>query len=190
VGRQGGGGHECQQQGRASLDSSNGHAGPPSARLVSLISPRTYGYAHRTLGGSYPTVCALEWLSVTSYDTRATKGESTLFRLYSTAGNDIARLYIDGKGKLWIRSDWGSNATVTKVVVPADGSWHSAQLCVTTTPDSVSGSLSTWWDASSLGTLTGIDNSPDPLASIDIGDTGPQNFTMNIDDLSVGTTKR
>ena len=172
-----------------SLDAGRGHAAAPSVSLASAVSPRTNGYAHRAFGAAYPTVCALEWVSVTSYDTRG-NGQTTLMRLYSSAGNDIARLYVDGMGILWIRSDWGSNPTVTKVTVPADGSWHSAQLCVTTTADSVSGSLSAWWDNSALGTITAVDNSPDPLASIDIGDTGAANYVISVDDVSVGTTKR
>ena len=127
------------------LDGTHGHAAAPSAQLVSVASPHTNGYAHRDLGGAYPTVCVLEWVSVSAYDTRA-NGQTTLMRLYSTAGNDISRLYIDNKGALWIRSDWGSNPTITHITVPADGSWHSAQLCTTTTPDAVSGTLSAWWD--------------------------------------------
>jgi hypothetical protein len=172
-----------------SLDPGSGHLASPSVSLVSAVSPRTYGYAHRAFGAAYPTVCVLEWVSVTAYDTRGT-GQTTLMRLYSSAGSDIARLYVDGKGLLWVRSDWGSNPTLTKVTVAADGSWHSAQLCVTTTPDSVSGSLSAWWDNSALGTITGVDNSPGPLASMDIGDTGSENFAISVDDVSVGTTKR
>lgn len=126
------------------LDTTRGHAAAPSAHLLSDSSPLSAGFAHRDLGGAYPTVCMLEWVSVTAYDT-GSNGQSTLLRLYSTAGNDIARLYVDNKGALWIRSDWGSNPTITHIVVPADGSWHSAQLCVTTTPDAVSGTLSAWW---------------------------------------------
>ena len=171
------------------LDGTRGHASAPSAALVSLSAPLTSGYAHRDIGAAYPTLCMLEWVSVTAYDTRS-NGQSTLLRVYSTAGNDIARLYIDNKGALWIRSDWGSNPTITHITVPADGSWHSAQLCVTTTSDAVSGSLSGWWDNAALGTLTGVDNSPDLLSSVDIGDTGLDNFTINVDDVSIGTTKR
>lgn len=171
------------------LDSARGHAAAPSVQLVSAATPASSGYAHRDLGGAYSTVCVLEWVSVTAYDTRA-NGQTTLMRLYSSAGNDIARLFVDGKGALWIRSDWGSNPTVTHITVPADGSWHSAQLCVTTTADAVSGTLSAWWDSAVLGTVTGVDNSPDPLASIDIGDTVADSFTIHVDDVSVGTTKR
>ena len=173
----------------ATLDSSQGYGSAPSVRLVSSVSPTVNGYLHRSFAGAYPTVCVLEAVAVTAIDTR-TNGQTSLLRLYSSAGNPIARLYVDSKAKLWIRSDWGSNPTVTKVVVPTDGSWHTAQLCVTTSPDSVSGSLSAWWDGASLGTVTGVDNSPHPLASMDIGDTTVGNFTINIDDVSVGTTKR
>jgi hypothetical protein len=171
------------------VDSTRGHVAAPSVLLVSSGSPVSNGFAHRALGGSYPTVCMLEWVSVTAYDTRS-NGQSTLLRLYSTAGNDIARLYVDNKGALWIRSDWGSNPTITHVIVPADGSWHSAQLCVTTVPDAVDGTLSAWWDGAVLGTLTGVDNSPDLLSSVDVGDSVNNTFTINVDDVSIGTTKR
>jgi hypothetical protein len=175
--------------GGATLDGAVGHAAAPSVKLVSSPSPLSSGYAHHDLGAAYPTVCMLEWVSVNSYDTRST-GQSTLMRLYSTAGNDIARLYVDNKGALWIRSDWGSNPTITHVTVPADGSWHSAQLCVTTVPDGVDGTLSAWWDNSPLGTLTGVDNSPDQLRSVDVGDTVANAFTVHVDDVSIGTSKR
>ncbi|MFZ0323024.1 MAG: hypothetical protein WAN48_02710 [Actinomycetes bacterium] len=172
-----------------SLDSSSGHSSAPSVGLTSSLTPLTYGFMHRDLGGSYPTVCMLEWVSVSAYDTRSI-GQSSLLRVYSDTGNPIARLYVDYKGKLWMRSDWGSNSAVTKVIVPTDGSWHSAQLCVTTTPDAVSGTLSAWWDGVSLGTLTGVDNSPDALGSVDVGDTTPGSYAISVDDVSVGTTKR
>ena len=126
---------------------------------------------------------------MSAYDTRGS-GQTTLMRVYSTGGHDVARLYVDPKGALWVRGDLGSNPAVTTVAVPADGSWHSAQLCTTTTPDSVNGSLTVYWDGVAKGTLTGVDNSPDPLASVDIGDTQAENYTMWIDDVSVGTTKR
>jgi hypothetical protein len=171
------------------LDTTLGHAAAPSVQLVSSPSPVSSGYAHRDLGGAYPTVCMLEWVSVTSYDTTS-NGQSTLLRVYSTAGNDIARLYVDNKGALWIRSDWGSNPTITHVVVPADGSWHSAQLCVTTVPDAVDGTLSAWWDNAVLGTLTGVDNSPDLLSSVDVGDSVADAMTVHVDDVSIGTTRR
>jgi hypothetical protein len=173
----------------ASLDTTKGHGDASSALLTSLVSPRTYGYLHRSFGGSYPTVCIQEWVALTAYDTRGS-GQTTLMRVYSTGGLDVARLYVDPKGALWVRGDFGSNPAVTTVVVPADGSWHSAQLCTTTTPDSVNGSLTVYWDGVAKGTLTGVDNSPDLLASMDVGDTQAENYTMWVDDVNVGTTKR
>lgn len=173
----------------ASLDTGTGHVSAPSLSLTSSTSPATYGYAHRGLSGEYRSVCVQEWVALTAYGTTS-NAQTTLLRTYSNAGDAIARLYVDNKGKLWIRSDWGSNPTITKIVVPADGSWHSAQLCVTTTPNGLDGTLSAWWDGSALGTITGVENGPDPLGSIDVGDTTPGAFAMRIDEVSVGTTKR
>ena len=163
---------------------------PTAARLTSAVSPRIYGYAHRSLGDAQPTVCIQEWIAVTAFDTRTSLSQTSLTRVYSSAGNDIARVYVDGKGRLWTRSDWGGNASLSNVTVAADGSWHLVQLCVTTAADSASGSLSAWWDGSSIGTLTGVDNSPDPLASMDIGDNAVNNSTLTIDEVVVGTTLR
>ena len=176
--------------GGVSLDPARGHAAAPSARVTGQVTPRTYGYATRSLGGSYRTVCVQEWVSFTAYDTTSGNSKTTLMRVFSSAGNDIARLYVDNKGLLWIRGDWGSSPNITKTTVPSDGSWHSAQLCVTSTPAGSDGTLSALWDGKSLGTVTGVDNSTDPLASIDIGERDPSNFAFDVDDVSVGTSQR
>lgn len=176
--------------GGVSLDPAKGHAAAPSARITGQVTARTYGYATRSLGGSYRTVCVQEWVSFTAYDTTSGNSKTTLMRVFSSAGNDIARLYVDNKGLLWIRGDWGSSPNITKTTVPTDGSWHSAQLCVTSTLAGSDGSLSALWDGNSLGTVTGVDNSTDPLASIDIGERDPSSFSFAVDDVNVGTSQR
>ena len=177
-----------------SLDVAHGHLAAPSAHLVGQalvgqVTPILSGYASRSLGAGYPTVCVKEYVSLTGYDL-TNNGQTTLLRLFSTAGNDIARLYVDHKGVLWVRSDWGSAPSVTAVVVPADGSWHSVQLCVTTTPTAVDGSITAYYDTTKFGPITGVDNSPDPIGSVDIGDRSAFTFTMNVDDVSAGTSAR
>ena len=150
----------------------------------------TSGYASRALPGSYRTVCVQEWVAVTAYDTASANSQTSLLRIFSTAGNDIARLYLDNKGVLWIRSDWGSAPTITSVTVPANGTWHSVQLCVTTTATGVDGSMTGLYDGKSLGTITGVDNSTDPLSSVDIGERNPATFDVLVDDVSVGPSQR
>ena len=176
------------------LDTVHGHLAAPSAHLVGQVTPGQVtpilsGYASRSFGAGYPTACVKEYVSLTGYDL-TNNGQTTLLRLLSTAGNDIARLYVDHKGLLWVRSDWGSAPSVTAVVVPADGTWHSVQLCVTTTPTAVDGSLTAYYDALKFGPITGVDNSPDPIGSVDIGDRSAFSFTMNVDDVSAGTSAR
>ncbi len=118
----------------ASLDTTAGSPTAPSLSLVANPTTKQLGVASRSFpDGGYRTVCVQERVSVSAYDT-AKGGQTTLIRVFSTSGLDIARVFIDNTGKLWIRSDWGSNPTITKVVVPADGSWHTVQLCTTTTP--------------------------------------------------------
>jgi hypothetical protein len=171
------------------LDPGRGHRAPGAVRLTSSTTPVVNGFLHHRFEGAYPTVCVLEWVSVSSYDTTA-NGQTTLVRLYSTSGQSIARLFLDETGRLWVRSDWGSNPSVTSVTVPGNGRWHSTQLCVTTSPDSLSGTLTAWWDGENLGTTKDVDNSPDLLASMDIGDAVPGSYSVTIDDVQVGTTKR
>lgn len=173
-----------------SLDTTKGHSGASSARITGQATPRTFGYASRSLGGAYRTVCVQEWVSFTSYDTSNSNAQTSLMRVFSSAGSDIARLYVDNKGLLWIRSDWASSANITTVTVPADGSWHSAQLCVTSTPNATGGTLWALWDGKNMGTITGVDNSADPLASVDIGERNPATFSFAVDDVSVGTSQR
>jgi hypothetical protein len=176
--------------GAVSLNTTSGHTAAPSAQLNATASPKTYGYATRTLPAAYRTVCMLEWVSVTAYDT-TTNGQTTLLRLFSSTGNDVARMYIDGKGLLWVRSDWASSANITTVTVPADGSWHSFELCVTTTANGASGSMTGYYGGKSLGTVTGVDNSTDPLGAVDMGErSGLSTFNIAIDDVSVGTSPR
>ena len=135
-------------------------------------------------------MCVQEWVSFTAYDTSSANAQTSLLRVFSSAGNDIARLYVDNKGLLWIRSDWGSSPNITTVTVPANGTWHSAELCVTTTPAATTGTMWALWDGKNLGTITGVDNSADALASIDIGERNPATFSFEVDDVSVGTSQR
>jgi hypothetical protein len=173
-----------------SLDTVHGHSAAPSARLVGSVTPASSGYASRALGGSFRTVCVQEWVSFTAYDTSSANAQTSLLRVFSSAGNDIARLYVDNKGLLWIRSDWGSSPNITTVTIPANGTWHSAELCVTTTPAATTGTMWALWDGKNLGTITGVDNSADALASIDIGERNPATFSFEVDDVSVGTSQR
>jgi hypothetical protein len=171
------------------LDTTQGHLSPPSASLIGSVSPTRGGYANRGFGAGYRTVCVKEWVSMTAYDTRS-NAQTTLVRVYSTTGNDIARLYVDQKGRLWIRSDWGSSPLVTTVVVPNDGSWHSVQMCTTSTADATDGTMTAWFDSTRFANLTDLDNSTDPLGTVDIGERTPAKFSMHIDDVSAGTTPR
>ncbi len=171
------------------LDPVRGHLAPGAVRLTSSTTPVVNGYLHRRFEDAYARVCVLEWVSVSSYDTTV-NGQTTLVRVYSTSGQSIARLFLDDNGRLWVRSDWGSNPSVTSVTVPRDASWHSTQLCVTTSPDSLSGTLTAWWDGVNLGTTKDVDNSPNLLASMDIGDATPGSYSVTIDDVRVGTTRR
>lgn len=171
------------------LDTTQGHLSPPSAQLIGQVNPALAGYANRGFGGGYRTVCVKEWVSMTAYDTRS-NAQTTLLRTFSTTGNDIARLYADQKGRLWIRSDWASSPNLTPAVIPTDGTWHSVQLCVTTTANATDGTMTAWYDTTKYGPITGLDNSTDPLGTVDIGERSPANFTMHIDDISAGTTPR
>jgi hypothetical protein len=173
-----------------SLDTTKGHTTAPSARMTGVATPRTFGYATRPIGGAYRTVCIQEWVSFTAYDTSSSTAQTSLLRVFSSTGNDIARLYVDNKGLLWIRSDWGSSPNITTVTVPTDGSWHSAQLCVTSTPNATDGTMWALWDGKNMGTITGVDNSADPLGSVDIGERDPRTFNFAVDDVSVGTSQR
>jgi fibronectin type 3 domain-containing protein len=173
-----------------SLDTNFGAAAPPSFLLSGVRSTKILGYAHRGFGGSgYRTVCAKESVSVSSFDTTST-GETTLIRMFSTTGNDIARVYLDRKGQFWIRSDWGSSPNLTHVTVAADGAWHTVQLCVTSTPAGEDGSMTAYFDGTKYGPITSVDNSVDPLGSLDIGERGLDTFSIHVDDVSVGTTPR
>jgi hypothetical protein len=173
----------------ATLDAVVGHTAAPSARLVGHVSPSSAGYAHRDLATGYRTVCMKEWVAVNSYDNTSV-GQTSLLRVFSTTGNDIARVYLDRNGQLWIRSDWGSSPNLTPAVVPADGTWHSVQLCTTSTPDANDGSMTAWYDGTKFGPISGVDNSTDLLGSVDIGERGAANFALNVDDVSIGTTQR
>ncbi len=172
------------------LDPAVGGAAAPSAALQGRVTSGLYGYMSRSFTqGAFRTVCASERFSVGALDTRST-GQTTLLRLFSSTGNDISRVFVDNVGKLWVRGDWGSYPVVTTTSVPADGSWHSVQLCTTTTSDAVSGTVTGYYDGVKVAAITGVDNSTDPLGSLQVGDSDARNFLVHVDDVSVGTTPR
>jgi hypothetical protein len=173
------------------LDALAGHTAAPSAKLIGKTGTnKLTAYANRTLGAGYRTACVREWVSVAAYDP-SSLGATTLIRFMSTKGNSISRIYLDRLGQLWIRSDWASSAFLTQAVIPADGSWHSVQLCTTVvSADPTSGAMSVYYDGARVGNLSGIDNGADPLNTVDMGERGTGNFTFSVDDVTAGTTPR
>ena len=141
-------------------------------------------YSRETLGGSYSNLYVRTYFQVRSLPTST----STLVG-YRTSGNaSIARLYIDGQGRLALRNDVGGTSTTGPLV--SVGSWHSVEFHVVV--NGASSTIEVWLDGNSVTVLTtqtaSLGSSFIGMLQIGENQTG-RSFDIAFDDLVVQTAR-
>jgi hypothetical protein len=153
-----------------SLDPSQGGIASPSARAQTTSAP---AWAFRTLTTALATGCISMNVNVGSIGSPYV----ALLRLRTAANGNIVRVYVNGTGLLWIKSDVSGEQISSSTVIGTG--WHNVELC---------GGSGTWHlyrDGTPIvGTWTANTGSA-PIGRIEIGDTLARTFTINYDDVVV-----
>lgn len=153
-----------------SLDPSQGGIASPSARAQTTSAP---AWAFRTLPTALTTGCISMNVNVGSIGSPYV----ALLRLRTAANGNIVRVYVNGTGLLWIKSDVSGQQISSSTVIGTG--WHNVELC---------GGSGTWHlyrDGTPIvGTWTANTGSA-PIGRIEIGDTLARTFTINYDDVVV-----
>jgi hypothetical protein len=155
---------------RLTIDNSTGATAPPSA----LGSPSAQSaFARVNLSSAQSTVCMSESVRVTNNGGNA----FDLFRLRTSTGGPIVRLFMNATGVLVMRSDFSSVQFATG---QEPTGWFNAEMCGTV------GSSSTW-DLYVNGTKVvnawAANTGSTPVGRIEIGDTASKTWTANFDDV-------
>jgi alpha-tubulin suppressor-like RCC1 family protein len=103
--------------------------GNPAGNAAVDVTERQ-AFAYRQLGASYSTLCMSADVNETQFDT------NILLRLKTAGNGPIARVVLDRKGNLRVRSD--SARIRTGPLVPLGTGWHTVELCGSI------GATSTW----------------------------------------------
>ncbi len=153
-----------------SLDPSQGGIASPSARAQTTSAP---AWAFRTLTTALTTGCISMNVNVGSIGSPYV----ALLRLRTAANGNIVRVFVNGTGLLWIKSDVSGQQISSSTVIGTG--WHNVELC---------GGSGTWHlyrDGTPIvGTWTANTGSA-PIGRIEIGDTLARTFTINYDDVVV-----
>ena len=153
-----------------SLDPSQGGIASPSARAQTTSAP---AWAFRTLTTALTTGCISMNVNVGSIGSPYV----ALLRLRTAANGNIVRVFMNGTGLLWIKSDVSGQQISSSTVIGTG--WHNVELC---------GGSGTWHlyrDGTPIvGTWTANTGSA-PIGRIEIGDTLARTFTINYDDVVV-----
>ena len=156
---------------RLTVDGSQGAPTPPSARGNPAAQS---AFAYRDLSAPLANACLSVRVNAASFG-----GASVdLFRLRTSVGGPLAKVFASTTGVLSVRSDFSAAQISSGVALGT--SWHTVELCGTT------GATGTWdlyRDGVRIVTAWAADTGPDPIGRIQIGDTAAKTWTVNFDDV-------
>jgi hypothetical protein len=161
---------------RLTIDSSTGGVAPPSAK--GQTSAQT-AYAFKNLSNTLSSICMSENVNVTSRDASAT----TLLRLRTAANGPITRVFINGNGILYVRSDASGTQLFSGIALGTG--WHSIELCGTV------GTSSTWdlyRDGVKIVNAWTANTGTTPVGRVEIGSALAVTANVNFDDVVVDQT--
>jgi len=153
------------------IDSSQGGAAPPSAR-ISVNGVK--GFMWRDFGAGYPQVCVSMRINLQSQ----TSTPVTLIKLRTSSDAPIGGLQVTRSRVLQVVSDV-SGSTFPSATLPTG--WHTVKLCGST------GGSGTWQlsvDGGAVSSWT-TNNGTTPFARVQFGDKGTKTITLNLDDVVV-----
>jgi chitodextrinase len=161
---------------RITIDGSQGSAAAPSA----LGSPTAQSaFAYRDLGATYGSACFSLNVNVASLGGNAVD----LFRLRSTGGGPIAKVFVNASGVLVARSDFA--ATQQSSGLALGSGWHNVELCGTV---GASGTWDLYRDGVRIINAWSANTGTDPIGRVQIGDTANKTWTANFDDIRLDQT--
>jgi hypothetical protein len=155
------------------IDGTQGGASPPSARAQVTNAP---GWAYRTLPSTLGTACMSMRLNVASRGSQFI----ALLRLRTATNGNIARLFVNNGGVLWVKSDVSGAQTSSATNVGTG--WHQLELCGTV---GTAGTWSLYRDGVPIVTDWAANTGTTPVGRVEIGDTLARTFTANFDDVVV-----
>lgn len=148
--------------------------GPPSLVLAPANSIAT---ARAEFPVASPTACAAVELLPTSVPAGSTY---TVMRLRTTGGSSLARLRLDGAGRLSVRADTTGTTFATAARAPT-GSWTAVSLCVIT---GANGSVSLAVGGQTVWSTPLAFGSP-LIGSVQFGEDVARTATIHLDALRV-----
>jgi alpha-tubulin suppressor-like RCC1 family protein len=157
---------------RLTIATTAGATAPPSAR-AQVTSQSAFAY--RTLGGTYPSICAGMAVNVSSRT-----GDLVLIRLRTAADGPVARIFVSTSGVLALRSD--VSGTTRSSGIALGSGWHVVELCGTV---GAAGSWDLYRDGVRIVTGWVANTGTVPVGRIQIGDTGTKTYTASFDDVVV-----
>ena len=154
------------------VDSTTFGAAAPSARGAVANAK---AQATVTLPSTYGSLCMS-----TAVNVQSLSGNTDLFRLRTSTGGAIVKVYVAANRRVFIRSD-ASGQQVQTTATLATG-WHTVELCGTV------GTAGTW-DLVVDGTLVRdnwvANTGTTPIGRVQIGDSANKTWTINWDDVVV-----
>jgi hypothetical protein len=155
------------------IDNGNGAPAPPSARAHPTSAA---AYANQDFEFTYPSACASANVNVAS-----TGGNSVdLFRLRTSAGGPIAKVFVNASGTLIARSDVASTQQSSGVAIGSG--WHDVELCGTV---GSSGAWDLYRDGVKILDGWVANTGTDPIGRIQLGDNGAKTYDIGYDHVRV-----
>ena len=153
------------------IDSSQGGAAPPSAR-ISVNGVK--GFMWRDFGAGYPQVCVSTRINLQSQ----TSTPVTLIKLRTASDAPIGGLQVTRSRVLQVVADV-AGSTFPSATLPTG--WHTVKLCGST---GGSGNWQLSVDGGAVSSWT-TNNGTTPFARVQLGDKGTKTITLNLDDVVV-----
>jgi hypothetical protein len=156
------------------IDQTQGGASPPSAKIQASGTP---GFAWRSLGAAYGSVCVQTGLDLGSISSTV-----TLLKLRTAADSAVGGLQVTSGRALQVRADVAGSTTATGATLSPG--WHTVRLCAAI---GTAGSWALTLDGVSVGSWT-RNNGTALLSRLQFGDKGTKTVTLNLDDMVVEQT--
>ena len=149
--------------------------GQPAASARGAVT-NAKAMASRTLPSTYGSLCMS-----TAVNVQSVSAGTDLFRLRTSTGGPIVKVYVAANRKVFIRSDVSSQQVQTSATLPLNG-WATVELCGTV------GTAGTW-DLMVNGTVVRNDwvanTGTAPVGRVQIGDSANKTWTINYDNVVV-----